>query len=103
MVALRRAATAFTAGLGTWKPGDPIPVVDPNKPDLTTIEGVQTALAKLGYDPGAIDGEDGPRTRAAVRKFQSEYQPDAGAVDGVAGTKTRAALDAALAKVPTAG
>lgn len=97
--ALRRSATAFTTGLGAWKPGDPIPVMAPNKPDLSTIEGVQIALTKLGYDPGAIDGEDGPRTRAAVQKFQSEHQPDAGPVDGVAGAKTRAALAAALAKV----
>ncbi len=94
--ALRRSATAFTTGLGALKPGDPIPVTDPNKPDLSTVEGVQIVLTKLGYDPGLIDGEDGLRTRDAVQKFQA----DAGAVDGVAGAKTRAALAAALAKVP---
>jgi peptidoglycan hydrolase-like protein with peptidoglycan-binding domain len=100
--ALRRSATAFTTGLGTWKPGDPIPVMDPNKPDLSTIEGVQIALTKLGYGPGAIDGEDGPRMRAAVQKLQAEHQPDAGPVDSVAGPKTRATLAAAFAKVAPA-
>ncbi len=96
--ALRRAATAFTTGLGTWKPGDPIPVMDPNKPDLATLEGVQLALARLGYDPGPVDGEDGPRTRAAVQKFQAEHQPDAGPMDGGVGAKALAAIAAALAK-----
>ncbi len=98
--AIGRTAAAFSAGLGTWKPGDPIPVADPNNPDLSTTEGVQIALTKLGYDPGAIDGENGPRTRAAVQKFQSEHQPAAGPIDGAVGTMTRAALAAALAKIP---
>jgi peptidoglycan hydrolase-like protein with peptidoglycan-binding domain len=70
--------------------------MDPNKPDLSTTEGVQIALTKLGYDPGAIDGEDGPGTRAAVQKFQTEHQPEAGAVDGIVGPRTRIALEVAL-------
>lgn len=98
-VALKRTAGAFATGLGTWEPGDSIPTVDPNKPDLSTIEGVQIALTKLGYDPGTIDGEDGPRTHAAVKKFQSDHQPDAGPVDGLVGPKTRTAIASALSKV----
>lgn len=61
--------------------------MDSNKPDLSTIEGVQIALTKLGYDPGAVDGEDG-RKRAAVERFPSEHQPDAGPVDGVVSSPT---------------
>ncbi|MDX1528997.1 MAG: peptidoglycan-binding domain-containing protein [Gammaproteobacteria bacterium] len=32
----------------------------------------QQRLSELGFEPGAIDGLMGPRTRAAVRKFQRE-------------------------------
>ncbi len=32
--------------------------------------GAQTALARLGYDPGGIDGVVGAGTRAALRKWQ---------------------------------
>jgi len=32
--------------------------------------GAQTALARLGYDPGAIDGVIGSGTRRALRAWQ---------------------------------
>lgn len=97
--ALRRTAGAFATGLGTWKPGDPIPSLDPNKTDLSTIEGAQAALAKLGYDVGPIDGVNSARMTTAVKKFQTEHQPDAGPIDGVVGPLTRAAIAVAIAKV----
>lgn len=60
---------------------------------LDDLEGVQTALSKLGYDPGGIDGKDGPHTRAAVTSFQK----DAGIkVDGIAGPETKGALRSTL-------
>ena len=31
---------------------------------------IQTALARLGYDPGPVDGVFGPQTLAAIRRFQ---------------------------------
>ncbi len=37
--------------------------------DLTII---QAALAAKGYDPGPIDGKIGAKTRAAIRKYQSD-------------------------------
>ena len=43
----------------------------PGPPDAERIRGVQRALARLGYDPGSADGLMGPRTRAAIRAFQS--------------------------------
>jgi hypothetical protein len=97
--ALKRTAAAFFTGLGAWKPGDPIPMIDPSNPDLATMEGIQIALTRLGYDPGPADGEEGPHTRAAIKKFQSEHQPDAGPVDGVGGPRTCAAIAALLVKV----
>jgi peptidoglycan hydrolase-like protein with peptidoglycan-binding domain len=33
-------------------------------------KNVQTALAKLGYDPGPADGVAGQKTRAAIREYQ---------------------------------
>ena len=37
---------------------------------------VQTALARLGYYPGPIDGRFGPDTRAAIRRFQYELNAE---------------------------
>lgn len=39
---------------------------------LSTMAGIQQGLAILGYDPGAIDGLDGPNTQAAVQAFQGD-------------------------------
>jgi len=37
------------------------------------IRKVQAALEAKGFDPGPIDGVVGPRTRAAVRKYQEHF------------------------------
>lgn len=57
--------------------------------NLDTIEGVQTALCHLEFDPGEIDGKNGPKTEAAVRQFQSHAELKA---DGIVGPDTRGAL-----------
>ena len=36
------------------------------------VQNAQTMLAKLGYDPGVVDGVEGPKTREAVRHFQQD-------------------------------
>jgi hypothetical protein len=36
------------------------------------VQAAQTMLAKLGYDPGAADGIEGPKTREAVRHYQQD-------------------------------
>jgi peptidoglycan hydrolase-like protein with peptidoglycan-binding domain len=42
----------------------------------------QRALRDLGYDPGPIDGIFGPRTRAALEKYQTtERLPVTGELD----------------------
>lgn len=58
------------------------------------VKQIQRALQKLGLKPGSIDGEYGPQTAAAVRKFQSRYS--ALADDGVYGPSTRSYMLSAL-------
>lgn len=61
--------------------------------NIGSLAGVQSALEKLGYDPGKIDGIDGPNTQSAVTAFQN----DAGiGADGKVGPITRKALLVAL-------
>jgi peptidoglycan hydrolase-like protein with peptidoglycan-binding domain len=57
--------------------------------DLDELEGVQKALSKLGFDPGKIDGVDGPNTQKAVRAFQAHASIG---IDGKVGKQTRQAL-----------
>jgi peptidoglycan hydrolase-like protein with peptidoglycan-binding domain len=55
---------------------------------LVVLEA-QHALKSKGYDPGAVDGIYGPRTQAAIRKFQKEsYLPE----DGILTLQTLNAL-----------
>lgn len=58
-----------------------------------TVKQIQCLLAYLGYDPGAIDGADGPQTRAAVKAFQ---QSEGLEPDGIAGPRTMAKLPEAV-------
>lgn len=53
----------------------------------------QTALARAGFSPGAVDGIFGANTQAAVRAFQ---QAKGLAVDGIIGPRTWTALMAYL-------
>jgi zinc D-Ala-D-Ala carboxypeptidase len=57
--------------------------------NLETLAGVQAALAGLGFDPGTIDGKDGPKTQDAVRRYQARYTLK---VDGIVGEQTRSSL-----------
>ncbi len=49
------------------------------------VRALQQALTSLGYSPGLIDGDFGPKTYATVREFQSK---NGLYVDGEAGPKT---------------
>jgi peptidoglycan hydrolase-like protein with peptidoglycan-binding domain len=53
------------------------------------IRDAQQALKDKGFDPGPVDGVDGPATRAAVKKYQAQQNITA---DGRLGSKTLDAL-----------
>lgn len=63
--------------------------------NLETLDGVQQALQRLGFDPGKVDGKNGPNTQDAVRRFQARATIK---IDGIVGDETRTALVAALAQ-----
>lgn len=58
---------------------------------------VQARLKQLGFDPGALDGVLGPRTRAAVIQFQTAQGLTP---DGIVGPLTRSALFGTAAAAP---
>jgi lysozyme len=57
------------------------------------VLAIQQALRNAGFDPGALDGEFGPLTKAAVIHFQADRGLDA---DGQVGPVTAAALNVQL-------
>jgi peptidoglycan hydrolase-like protein with peptidoglycan-binding domain len=57
-----------------------------------TVREIQQGLQRLGYNPGAADGRMGPKTAAAIRK----YQQDNGLT--VDGQPSQAVLDSIRAK-----
>lgn len=59
-----------------------------------TVKQIQNLLDYLGYEPGAIDGANGPNTQDAVKAFQ---RAEGLTVDGVVGVQTgKALLDAVV-------
>ena len=68
--------------------------VDPiAKSSTLTAKEVQQALLNAGYYDGKIDGKIGPKSQAAIKKFQTDQGLK---VDGVVGGKTSVALEAFL-------
>jgi peptidoglycan hydrolase-like protein with peptidoglycan-binding domain len=77
------APAAIPAPATTLKPGD----------QGAQVKVLQRALARLGYSSGAVDGDYGPATQTALKRFQTASGQ---AADGVLGPKTLAALKQAL-------
>src|SRR5437763_16024695 len=61
------------------------------------VLSLQRKLAEKGFSPGALDGNFGPGTEAAVMAFQ---QGEGLLADGVVGAKTAAALGFSEAELP---
>ncbi|WP_217442055.1 MULTISPECIES: peptidoglycan-binding protein [Myxococcus] len=86
----RRVATATTAAAAT-----PPTVRQGSKG--ATVTTLQKKLAAAGFNPGPIDGDFGPKTRAAVLSFQKAKGLKQ---DGIVGPKTWGALNAGGVKPP---
>ncbi|MFZ4573572.1 MAG: PGRP and LysM peptidoglycan-binding domain-containing protein [Phycisphaerales bacterium] len=56
---------------------------------LETVSGLQQRLNNLGFNPGPIDGIQGPLTTGAVKAFQAAFGLG---VDGIVGPQTRGKL-----------
>jgi hypothetical protein len=74
---------ALAAPTATLKPGD----------QGAAVKVLQRGLARLGYSPGRIDGQYGPSTTDAVKRFQRAGGLTA---DGILGPNTLRALARAL-------
>jgi N-acetylmuramoyl-L-alanine amidase len=74
----------------TWQPGDrPLRLVAPHLRG-DDVGWLQTALGRLGFDCGRVDGIFGPATARALEDFQRNCGVDA---DGVCGPATVRALE----------
>lgn len=74
-------------------PAKPLPVVLRRGERGDAVKALQSALRRLGYQPGVADGIFGVGTQSAVLAFQRSSGLKA---DGIAGPQTIAAIDAAL-------
>src|SRR5215211_769030 len=63
-----------------------------DKAEAARVKTLQRTLRRLGWQPGPVDGLFGPRTEAAVLRFQHNARV---AVDGIVGPLTSRALDRA--------
>ncbi|WP_085521450.1 peptidoglycan-binding protein [Tuberibacillus sp. Marseille-P3662] len=66
-----------------------------NGDQSSDVKVFQGSLEKLGYELGPVDGIYGPKTEAAVKRFQGDHDL---AVDGIIGPNTKAAIHEALNK-----
>lgn len=87
LMAVEESPNRFTVYGSTTSVGCPAGLVVPTSYYQQGASGepvrqLQRVLAHLGHDPGAIDGQFGPQTTAAVRAFQTaEALPVTGAWD----------------------
>ena len=58
---------------------------------INSVLDVQQFLVNNGFNPGPVDGQSGPKTKAAIKEFQ---QKNGLFADGIVGNKTKAAMKA---------
>jgi len=81
-------------GAAVVKRSEPAVIPEPEPfPDTPTDKGIQEALKDLRFYDGAIDGKIGPKTQAAIKRFQKEKGLK---VDGKVGPQTWKALGKAI-------
>jgi hypothetical protein len=88
--------TTSTTQPTTTPPAQPVPApIASLKPGDTgaQVKVLQRALASLGFSTGTIDGQYGPATQAAVKRFQRSARLT---TDGIVGPATLRALATAL-------
>jgi photosystem II stability/assembly factor-like uncharacterized protein len=76
----QRPATNGRSGAGATSPTPQKPAA--GKPNAEVVRRVQEALERAGYEIGSTDGQLGPRTVAAIKRFQTDrYLPVSGQLD----------------------
>jgi peptidoglycan hydrolase-like protein with peptidoglycan-binding domain len=77
----------------------PEPAVNQVKASQATVLSTQRMLLDLGYEPGTPDGLEGPRTAAAVRRYQGDHNMP---VDGRVSPGLKHHLEKTLGRTQTA-
>ncbi|MFH1406986.1 MAG: peptidoglycan-binding domain-containing protein [Candidatus Omnitrophota bacterium] len=84
-----RASVPLMPDISVSSPGATPPSVpaltETNPAKMPTAREIQAALKSAGFDPGAIDGKMGKKTKAAIMEFQTANDLIA---DGKVGPKT---------------
>lgn len=87
----------YTEGIATEPTSEPVPVPQPVKKDKLvkgdkgeSVRIMQVMLSTCGYYTNSIDGDFGPCTETALKKFKKKAKIDK---DGVYDTDTRKALE----------
>jgi putative chitinase len=93
-LAARRALTARAKAVLDGGPGEDHPVLQRGAKG-EAVKRLQALLRSHGSPDLAVDGDFGPATEAAVKRFQASRKL---AVDGIVGPQTWAALDGAAGK-----
>jgi photosystem II stability/assembly factor-like uncharacterized protein len=99
----RSGAPARGAGVSTGTTRQQTPS---NRPPAEVVRLAQEALERAGYEIGVADGQLGPRTVAAIKRFQTDrYLPVSGQLDEATvtalGVVNKAGPGATVAHVPT--
>ena len=77
------------ASQNTMSSGDTMMAASSDGPEQPTIQSIQEALKNAGLYSGTVDGVLGPKTKKAIREFQTMNNLNA---DGKVGRKTWAKL-----------
>jgi hypothetical protein len=66
-------------------PGRSITISKTELEGVDSVKGMQQRFVELGYNPGPVDGDHGPRTKWALMEFQNDHALE---VDGIYGPQS---------------